>query len=105
MGLRSASEIHERDMGDPDYRREYERTRFANAVAIQVVRYRAEHELSQTALARLLGWNQSRISSLEAADHEPSLSTLAHLSTVLGLDLSITISPGVLELAARADGT
>ena len=38
--LATAEEIHERDMADPAYRAEHERTRFANDVAIRVLRYR-----------------------------------------------------------------
>ena len=50
--LRSAEEIHEQDMRDLDYRREHERTRLANDVAIKVIRYRVDHGLTQAALAR-----------------------------------------------------
>jgi DNA-binding transcriptional regulator YiaG len=53
--LRSAEDIAAGELRDPEVRREYERTAFANAVAIRVIRYRAEHGLSQSALARQLG--------------------------------------------------
>jgi hypothetical protein len=42
----------------PKFRAEWERTALARAVAEAVIRYRAEHGLSQTALARVLGWSQ-----------------------------------------------
>ena len=89
--LRAASQIHEEDMRDLDYRREYERTRLANEVAIKVIQYRVNHGLSQTALAKRLGWRQPNVARLEAGDHEPTVSTLAHLAGVLGLDFSIEI--------------
>ena len=38
--LRTEAEIHEQDMHDMDYRREIERTQFANEVAIKVIHYR-----------------------------------------------------------------
>ncbi len=105
--LRSADEIHEQDMRDLDYRREYERTRLANDVAIKVIQYRVKHGLTQAALARLLGMRQPHVARLESGDHEPSLSTLARLSTVLGLDFSVDVKPGGLKLryAARGSGT
>jgi len=103
--LRSADEIHEQDMRDLDYRREYERTRLANDVAIKVIQYRVKHGLTQAALARLLGMRQPHVARLESGDHEPSLSTLARLSTVLGLDFSVDVKPGGLKLRyAARDG-
>ncbi len=45
---------------DPQFRAEWERTALARAVAEAVIRYRAEHGLSQTGLAGLLGWRQPR---------------------------------------------
>ena len=59
--LRTAEEIHQEDMRDPEYVREYERTKLANEVALAVIRYRAEHHLSQAALGRKLGMRQPAI--------------------------------------------
>jgi ribosome-binding protein aMBF1 (putative translation factor) len=98
--LISADEIHEQNMRDLDYRREHERTRIANDVAIRVIQYRADHGLSQSELARKLGMKQPNVARLESGDHEPSLSTLARLSEVLDLDLSIDIKPGQVQLRA-----
>jgi transcriptional regulator with XRE-family HTH domain len=105
--LRNADEIHIQDMRDLGYRREYERTRLANDVAIKVIRYRVDHGLSQAQLARMLGWRQPNVARLEAGDHEPSLSTLARLSAVLGLDFSVTVKPDRMKLryTARSRGT
>ena len=98
--LQSADEIHDQDMRDLDYRREHERTRIANDVAIKVIAYRAANGLSQSALARMLGMRQPNIARLESGEHEPSLSTLARLSDALGADFSIDIKPGHVELRA-----
>ena len=43
---------------DPAFRAQWERTALARAVAEAVIGYRAEHKLTQTRLARLLGWSQ-----------------------------------------------
>jgi ribosome-binding protein aMBF1 (putative translation factor) len=98
--LRSEDEIHQRDMRDLDYRREHERTRIANDVAIKVIKYRTAHGLSQAALARMLGMRQPNIARLESGDHEPSLSTLARLSKALGEDFSVDIKSGHAQLRA-----
>ncbi len=92
--LPTAEEIHKEAMSDPEYASEYERTEFANQVAIMVLRYRAEHNLTQTALARMLGLKQPNIARLESGEHEPSVSTLAKLSAVLGIDFSLDIEHG-----------
>lgn len=98
--LKSASQIAEEEVGaHTAIRREVERTALANAVAIRVIEYRADHGLSQTQLARQLRMHQSAIARLEAGDHEPSLSTLARLAKGLGIDFHIDISPeGRIEL-------
>ena len=45
--LRTEAEIHEQDMHDVDYRREVERTQFANDVAIKVIHYRVSRGKSR----------------------------------------------------------
>jgi DNA-binding XRE family transcriptional regulator len=104
--LRTADEIHEQDMRDLDYRREIERTRLTNDVAIKVIQYRVTHHLSQAALAKMVGMRQPNIARLEAGDHEPSLSTLARLSSALGLDFSVDVKPDRMKLryAVRDSG-
>jgi ribosome-binding protein aMBF1 (putative translation factor) len=100
-----ADEIHERHgRTDPEYTAETERTRFANEVAIAVLKYRAEHGLTQTALARRLGMRQPHVARLEAADHEPSLAMLERLAKVLGLDFRIDITPEASTMRTRHHG-
>lgn len=89
--LMTADEIHQRDMADPEYRAEYERTRFANDIAIRVLRYRAEHRLTQTAFGRLVGMRQPHVARLESGEHEPSLTTLVKLAAALGQHFTVDI--------------
>src|SRR5260370_12377179 len=96
--LISAAEVHEQNMRDLDYRREHERTRIANDVAIKVIAYRAAHGLSQSALAKMLGMRQPNVARLESGDHEPSLSMLAPLSAALAEHFSVDINSGHLAL-------
>lgn len=100
--LTTSQEIHERDMADPDYRAEYERTRLANDIAIRVLRYRSEHGLTQTAFGRLVGMRQPHVARLESGDHEPSLSTLARLAGALGQDFTIDVLPSGPRLRESA---
>lgn len=64
----------------------------ARAVAEAVIRYRAEHKLTQTGLARLLGWSQPVVARLEAAEHNPTMDTLVALSRTLGLRVHVDVS-------------
>ncbi len=78
---------------DPEYRREWERTALARAVAVKVIAYRAEHGLSQTALAKRLQMTQPAIARLESGEHNPTFPTLLRLSNALGIELAIDIAP------------
>lgn len=100
--LRSAVAIAADELKGSGVKAEYDRTAFANAVAIRVIEYRAAHGLSQTALAKQLGMRQPAIARLEAGDHEPSLTMLARLARGLGLDFSIDITPDVFDLRRSA---
>lgn len=86
-------QIHEESMRDPAYRAEWERTALARAVAIEVIRYRSERGLSQTALARKLEMKQPAISRLEIGETNPSWDTLVRLADVLGLEFLVDIAP------------
>jgi ribosome-binding protein aMBF1 (putative translation factor) len=100
--LRSAAAVHDAVLGDPEVRAEYDRTALAHQVATRVIRYRVEHELSQSALARQLGMQQPAIARLEAGDHEPSLTMLARLARGLGIEFHIDVTPATLGLRETA---
>jgi transcriptional regulator with XRE-family HTH domain len=85
---------------DDAFRREWERTALAGAVALRLVEYRAEHGLSQRALAAKLGMKQPAIARLEAGDHTPSIDTLVRLSRGLGMRFRLEITPEDLALGA-----
>lgn len=78
---------------DPEYRREWERTALARAIAVKVVAYRGEHGLSQTVLAERLQMTQPAIARLEGGEHNPTFPTLLRLSNALGVELAIDIAP------------
>lgn len=96
--LPTAAEVRDNALRDPEVAAEYERTALAHAIATRVIRYRAEHGLSQSTLATQLGLHQPAIARLEAGDHEPSLATLARLARGLGIEFHIDVTPAALEL-------
>ncbi len=96
--LMTAQQVGAELAQDADVAAELERTAVASQLAVWLVRYRAEHNLSQSALAELVGMKQPAIARLEAADHEPSLLTLARLSRALNVSLSIEIDPQSMTL-------
>jgi transcriptional regulator with XRE-family HTH domain len=78
---------------DPEVRAEWDRTRLAREVSNWIVFYRQKHRLTQTELARILGWQQSVVARLESGDREPSFATLHRLAERLGATARIDISP------------
>jgi transcriptional regulator with XRE-family HTH domain len=78
---------------DPEFRAEWERTALARAVAVAVVRYRAEHDLSQRELAGRLGIKQPQVARLELGEVNPSMQTLMRISAQLGLEFTIDVRP------------
>ena len=94
-------EVLDRELqSDPAFRREWERTRIAREVALQVVSYRAGHKLTQEALALRLGVKQPAVARLEAGVHAPSVLMLRRLAERLGMEFHIEgqdfriLSPG-----------
>lgn len=68
-----------------------------------MLRYRTEHELTQTVFGRLVGMPQSHVALLEAGEHEPSLATLVKLSAALGVDFTLQINRAECGCATAPD--
>jgi transcriptional regulator with XRE-family HTH domain len=88
---------------DPEFRELWERTALARAVSLAVLRYRTDHGLSQTALAKKLGMKQPQVSRLELGEHNPSMETLLRLSAHLGLEFNIQVRP-VADVSSSTSG-
>jgi len=99
--LQTPDEVLEEEMVDPTFRREWERTALARAVALDVIRYRASHNLSQRGLAEVLGWKPAQVARLEQATHSPSVETLLHLARRLGLHFAVSIGPAEAPSGVR----
>jgi DNA-binding XRE family transcriptional regulator len=91
--LNPAEQVREEAQRDPEFRAEWDRHAFAEAVAVRVIGYRVEHHLTQTALARQLGMKQPAIARLESGDVTPSLDTLSRLASQLGITFHIDVTP------------
>ena len=83
--------------GDPDFAAEWQRLALAREVAAELIRYRSEHELSQRALAELLGVRQPRIVDLESGERNPRIETLIDIARKTGLEFAIDIAPATHE--------
>jgi len=78
---------------DPEFRALWERTALARAVAIAVVRHRAERGLTQRDVAALLDMTQPQVARLERGDVNPSMDTLMRVAGGLGIELTIDVRP------------
>jgi transcriptional regulator with XRE-family HTH domain len=78
---------------DDEFSQEWEELAVARAVAAKVIAYRARNDLTQTQLATMLGMKQPQIARLELAEHQPSLLTLSRISSALGIEFNIAITP------------
>jgi ribosome-binding protein aMBF1 (putative translation factor) len=97
---KTASQLAEAEARDPEVAAELARTAVANQLAVLVIQYRVDHDLTQTALARMLGMSQPAVARLEAGDHEPSVATLMRLARYLGLTLRLKLSGDSAELVS-----
>jgi transcriptional regulator with XRE-family HTH domain len=60
---------------------------------VKAIAHRAEHSLSQTALAKRLKMTQPAVARLESGEHNPAFPMLLRISEALGVELAIDISP------------
>jgi len=78
---------------DPEFRALWERTALARAVAVAVVRHRAERGLTQRDVATLLEMTQPQVARLERGDVNPSMDTLMRVAGGLGIEITIDVRP------------
>ncbi len=83
----------EEQLADPKFKAEWQRLAPAREFASTLLRYRAEHGLSQRALAKRLGVSQPRIVKLESGEHNPEIDTIINASRQLGIEFALDVSP------------
>jgi transcriptional regulator with XRE-family HTH domain len=91
--MKTSGQVLAEELQDSAFRREWDRTAVARAVALKVLAYRTEHGLSQRALAQKLGMTQPQLARLEAGEHNPTIDTLARLAQTLDIEFAIDIHP------------
>lgn len=87
------SEMHQRWMKEPKYRKAYGALEDEFAVARAVIAARSRAGLTQTELARRMGTTQPVVARLESGRIEPSLRTLKRLAQATGSKLMIRFDP------------
>jgi transcriptional regulator with XRE-family HTH domain len=105
--MKTSEQVLAEELRDPNFRREWDRTTVARAVALKVLAYRTEHGLSQRGLAQKLGMTQPQLARLEASEHNPTIDTLARLAQTLDIEFAIDVHPRQREpklLSGRAQG-
>lgn len=85
--------VAEEEGSDPSFRAEWQRLAPAREFAATLLRYRAEHQLSQRALAEQLGVSQPRVAKLESAEHNPELDTIINAVRRLGIEFVLDVAP------------
>jgi len=85
--------IAEQLCADPQFRADWERTALARAVAVAVVRHRAEHDLPQRELAERLAMKQPQVARLQLGEVNPCSDTLMRVSSGLGIEIAIEVRP------------
>jgi DNA-binding XRE family transcriptional regulator len=85
--------VAEEQLGDPSFRAEWQRLAPAREFAATLLRYRAEHKLSQRALAERLGVSQPRVVKLESGEHNPEVDTIINAVRGLGIEFVLDVAP------------
>ncbi len=100
---RTWDQILEDELQDPAFRARWERFAPARAMADALIRYRIDHDLSQSQLARILGVRQPTVGRWETGEHNPSWETLLLLAQKLGITSTLTIEPMASPSVAIAE--
>jgi DNA-binding XRE family transcriptional regulator len=85
--------VAEEQLADPSFKAEWQRLAPAREFAATLLRYRAEHKLSQRALAEKLGVSQPRVVKLESGEHNPGVDTIINAVRRLGIEFLLDVSP------------
>ena len=87
------SELHQKWMNEPKYRKAYAALEDEFALAKAVIAARNRAGLTQTELARKMGTTQPVVARMEGGRIQPSLRTLQRLAQATGSRLAIRFEP------------
>jgi DNA-binding XRE family transcriptional regulator len=77
---------------DDDFRREWQRLAPARQFAAMLIEYRADHALSQRALAEKLGVSQPRVARMESGEQNPDVDTIIATVDTLGTEFVLDVA-------------
>jgi len=89
------SELHEKWLGDPEYREAYDAPEPEYALVREVIGARVRAGLTQEQLAQRMGTTQSAIARLEGGRSSPSIKTLKKLAEATGSRLLVRLDGAV----------
>jgi predicted transcriptional regulator len=89
--MTKVSELHEKWLSDPKYRKEYEALEEEFSLAGNLIEARTRAGLTQAELASRMKTTQSVIARLESGRVGPSTSTLQKYATATGTRLKIVL--------------
>ncbi len=93
-GVKAHEELLSAEMAtDPEFAAEWERLALARTVAVSLIGYRADNDLSQRELAERLGVSQPRVVELESGEKNPQIETLVKIAAKTGLEFAIDVAP------------
>lgn len=90
---------------DDEFRAEWLRLAPAREFAAMVVGHRADHVLSQRALAKLMGVSQARIARMESGEQNPDFETIISVVGKLGTEFVIDVAPAGVQAQLVTEGT
>lgn len=85
--------LAEEQLADASFRAEWQRLTPAREFAATLLRYRAEHKLSQRTMAKKLGVSQPRVVKLESGEHNPEVDTIINAVRRLGIEFVLDVAP------------
>jgi len=85
--------VGEEQLADPGFRADWQRLAPAREFATALLRFRADHALSQRELAKRLGVSQPRVVKLESGEHNPGIDTIINAVRQLGIEFVLDVAP------------
>lgn len=87
-----------------EFRAEWLRLAPARQFAAMLVGYRADHALSQRALAEILGVTQPRVARMESGEQNPDFETIVAAVGALGTEFMLDVAPAGTEARLATKG-
>ena len=83
--------IKEKLLEEEEFRNDYERLKPRYDIISQFIEARAEKNITQEELAKMVGTQKSNISRLESGTYNPSLDFLIKVAKCLGKEIKVTL--------------